>query len=62
MKEKTPTPNPDKPVGYRSNGASRNQKKKIKSARKVAELALSFVEGTQRIRKGFLCDALCAFA
>jgi len=39
---------------------SRNQKKKIKSARKVAEPVL--VEGTQRIRKGFLCDALCAFA
>ena len=49
------------PVGYRTNGASRNQKKKIKSARKVAEHVLSNAEGTQRIRKGFLCDALCAF-
>ena len=33
---------------------SRNQKKKIKSARKVAE--------TQRIRKGFSSRSLCAFA
>ncbi len=38
-------PNPDKPEP---------KKRKIKSARKVAE--------TQKIRKGFLCDALCAFA
>jgi len=35
---------------------------KIKSARKVAEHVLSNAEWTQRIRKGFLCDALCAFA
>jgi len=40
-------------------GQAGTKKRKLKAH---AKHVLSNAEGTQRIRKGFLCDALCAFA